>query len=276
MKSEHEINFWLGAVLFVLIAVGLTTGLIIALKTNLLLDKKIAEAKEAERPANLEILTLKDSNCQECFKLDPLLAVIKKENVKIITEMNVEVASAEGMDLIKKYNIDKAPMLIISGEIEKNETLKKLWQQLGEVKDNIFILRNVGAPYLLTISGDIRGKVKLVELTDTKCKQCYDVTKHEAILKNFGVYLEDTKILDFGSKEAKKLVSNYKIKLLPTIILTGDLSAYPDINAVWPQVGTVEKDGTYIFREGVKQMGTYKDLTSGKIIAAVLPSKANE
>jgi len=35
-------------------------------------------------------------------------------------------------------------------------------------------------------------------------------------------------------------------------------------------VGTVEKDGTYVFREGVKQMGIYKDLTTNKVIEPVV------
>ncbi len=269
MEQKNGINIWLGGALIVFIALSLIIGLFISFGANLLLNGKV----KAARPAKLEVTILKDQNCQECFDPTPFIEAIKKENIKITQEKNIDIASNEGQELIKKYSIAKAPTVIITGEIEKNEALKNIWPKLGEVKDGVFILRNAGTPYVLISSGEIKGKVKLIEIVDSKCKECFDVSQNEVILKNYGVYLEDVKAFDLSLAEGQKLVKDYNINLLPTIILTGDLGDYADLNAVWPQVGTIEKDGAYVLRQGVKQMGTYKDLTTGKIITPVATTK---
>ena len=270
-KFNFSLNLWLIIGLAVVISVSLLGGLILSGKTNLLLSKKIAETEEAQRPANLDLVILTDSTCLDCFDVSSLIeTVIRQENVKINSEKIVEITSPEGIALIDKYNITKAPTFIVSGEIEKDAKLKALSPQLGEIIGDTFILRQVGAPYILPSSGDIKGRIKWVMLTDTSCTQCYDVTRHEAILGQFGVPTQDKQLLNSNSSEGRELIAEYKIKLLPTIILTGDLELYQALKAVWPQVGTVEKDGTYVFREGVKQMGIYKDLTTNKVIEPVV------
>ena len=52
---------------------------------------------------------------------------------------------------------------------------------------------------------------------------------------------------------------------MPTIILSKEASAYPRLTAVWKDVGTVEEDGTYIFRK-TELMGVSKDLETGSLI----------
>src|SRR5665811_2194818 len=96
--------------------------------------------------------------------------------------------------------------------------------------------------------------------------RCYDVANHEIILRQFGVPTQDQQVINSQLSDGKELIAKYKIKLVPTIILTGDVGAYPSLINVWSQVGTIEEDGAYIFREGVKQMGIYKDLTTNEII----------
>ncbi|OGY50922.1 MAG: hypothetical protein A3J65_00340 [Candidatus Buchananbacteria bacterium RIFCSPHIGHO2_02_FULL_45_11b] len=265
-QSKISFNFWFAVSLAVITSGALLFGLIILFQANLSLNKKIAEAKEAERPADIDIVILQESSCRDCASLNSLINAIKKENVKVNSEKTVEIASPEGKELIGKYSIAKAPALIVSGEIEKDANLKAIWPQLGEIKDGVFILRQVGAPYVLINSGEVRGRIKFVMLTDAGCGECYKVAQHEQILKQLGLPTQDQQIIDRQSAAGQKLITEYKIKLLPTIILTGDLEVYPPLIKVWPQVGTVEKDGAYVFREGVKQMGVYKDLTANQVI----------
>ena len=267
-KKRFEFSLSLGLVvaLAAIIWVAYLSGIFITFQSNLTLNEKIAEAKEAERPADISIVILQESSCQDCSNLTPLLDAIKKENVKINSEKTVEITSPEGMELINKYSITKVPALVISGEIEKEANLKAMWPQLGEVKEDTFILRQVGAPYVLIDSGDVIGRIKWVMLTDTSCTECYDVANHEIILKQFGVPTQDQQVINSQLSDGKELIAKYKIKLVPTIILTGDVGAYPSLINVWSQVGTIEEDGAYIFREGVKQMGIYKDLTTNEII----------
>lgn len=265
-KFKFSISFSLTLVLVAIILLATLGGMFMSFRSNLSLDKKIAEAKEAARPADIDIVVLQESSCQDCFNLSPLIDIIKKENVKVNSEKTVEITSSEGVELISKYSITKAPTLVISGEIEKDARLKAMWPQLGEIKDDTFILRQVGAPYVLISSGDVKGRIKWAMLTDTSCSECYDVTIHEQILRRFGMPTQNQQVISSQLSDGKELIAKYKIKLLPTIILTGDVEAYPSLIKIWPQVGTIEEDGAYVFREGVKQMGIYKDLTVNEVI----------
>lgn len=251
-------------------------GLIVSIHTILSINKKIAVAKEAARPADLSIITLKEPSCQDCSDLTPVINAIKKENVKINSEKIINASDPAGIKLISRYNIKKAPTLIISGEIKKNAKLNKMWEQLGEIKDNTFILTQVGAPYVLTSSGEVKGKIKLIMLADNSCAKCYDVAKHEQILKRFGLPIKNSQTINSQSADGKKLIAEYKIKLLPTIILTGDVASYPILTKIWPKIGTIEKNGAYVFREGVKHMGIYKDLTVNKVISPAASPKAKK
>lgn len=270
-KSKKEFNlsldYRLTMILVVIMFLAILSGVFSSSQTNLFLRNKIAENEEAARPANIDIIVLQESSCQDCSNLNPLISVIKKENVKVNSEKIIELTSPEGIELINKYSITKVPTLVISGEIEKDAKLKAMWTQLGEVKNDAFILKQVGTPYVLTSSGDVRGRIKWVMIADTSCSECYDVTKHEGILRQFGMPTQNQQITSSQLNDGKELIDKYNIKLLPTIILTGDIEAYPSLIKLWSRVGTVEEDGAYVFREGVKQMGTYKDLTTNEVIA---------
>ncbi|MBS3108477.1 hypothetical protein J4409_01265 [Candidatus Woesearchaeota archaeon] len=69
------------------------------------------------------------------------------------------------------------------------------------------------------------------------------------------------------------MVKKYGIKAAPTIILSEEASVYNVLNGIWSQVGTVESDGVYVFRN-IEVIGEiYKDLSSDKIIE---PPKTQE
>ena len=77
--------------------------------------------------------------------------------------------------------------------------------------------------------------------------------------------MNSEKTVDIASDEGKALIKKYSIKSVPTIILSKDADAYPALKQIWQQVGSVEEDGNYVFRE-VTQMGSYKDLTTGDVV----------
>lgn len=151
-------------------------------------------------------------------------------------------------------------VLLIAVFLLANITIS--WQTIGAVKKKIAVA--------------IAARPKLILLTDKSCTECYPVSIHEKILSGFNFVPQDKdkKTVDYQSTEGKKLIAKYQIKLIPTIILGGDISAYPKLQQVWQQVGTVEKDGAYVFRDGVQQMnfyGAYRDLTTGQIIPKKQP-----
>ena len=85
-------------------------------------------------------------------------------------------------------------------------------------------------------------------------------------MTSFGAYIADQKLLDVQTSEGRHLLNKYNIELLPTIILSKDASDYLSLKSVWPNVGTIEEDGSYVFRQGVKSMGVYKDMTSNQVV----------
>lgn len=278
-RVDFNLMNWLFFLSAAIIFISLAIGLIIGGKTIFTLNQKIAAQgaqKAAQKPAELDLVIIGVSNCEECYEIKPMIEALKQNNVKINTEKTIESGSAEGQELIKKFNINKLPTLLLTGELEKDANLKNLWLKIGEIKDNTFVLRQVGAPYVLVESGEVVGQVRLIMLTDKSCQECYNVNEHQQILKQFGFPLTNTQTIDSGSAAGQKLISQYQIKLLPTIILTGELEVYPTLKAIWPQVGTVEKDGAYIFRVGVKTMGIYKDLNTNQVVKPTVPANKSD
>ena len=250
---------------FVLLLVMLAT-LLVSGTTFGFVQRQAVAAAQASRPAELSLTLIQDSNCQDCSDLTPLIAAIQQQNPKIISQKNLAAGDPEAQQLISQYQIQQLPTLLVSGELDKNPELAKLWPSLGEIVAGVFVLKPSWPPYFDLASGQIRGQMEITLLMDRNCPGCYDVTKHLAILASFGLPTKQQKILDLALPEAQQLIKDYKIELVPTLILTGDLAVYQAFQKVWSQVGTTESDGHYIFRQGVSQMGTYRNLKTGQII----------
>lgn len=114
------------------------------------------------------------------------------------------------------------------------------------------------------IAAESRGKFSLIYLTDKSCSECYEVTGHRPIIEGYAAKPFEERSVDLADPEGQKLVADYGIKKVPTIILNGDLSVYPAFQEIWSQVGTIEEDGAYVFRE-TEVMGSYLDLETGKV-----------
>ena len=116
----------------------------------------------------------------------------------------------------------------------------------------------------------VAGKsVDLIYLIDGSCTDCYDAKAHRSILGQLGIIFGEEKSIDVSSKEGKKLIDQYDISLVPTVILSEEAGGYELFNTVWGEVGTEEKDGKYVFRL-VDALGnvTYRDLKQDTIITS--------
>jgi len=59
------------------------------------------------------------------------------------------------------------------------------------------------------------------------------------------------------------LITKYKIISVPTVLMSPEADQYTNLKGVWKNVGTIESDGWYVFREMQQLRGVvYKDLTS--------------
>lgn len=264
-KTGLKINYWFLLTVFGIILVSAGVTFFYSFKTNALTDQKLAESAEAKRPANLDLIIINDKTCNDCFDVNPILDQIKKDNVKINSSQIIDRASDEGKQLVAKFAIKKLPTFLAKGELKKNEALAKFFSQAGDTTEDTFVFRQVGGPFVEADTGKVKGRVNLVLLTDITCLECYEVTQHEIILKQFGIQ-PTSKVVDIKSALGAALVSAYKIKMIPAFILSGEVNEYPNFKTIWPQVGIVANDGAYVFTKGVPFMGVYKNLTTNKII----------
>jgi hypothetical protein len=250
----------------------INVGIILADKNAA--KEKIDSALELNRPANVSLTVIKDSSCTDCADILPFVSAIKNTNVKIIKEETFEAGSAEAKDLINKFGIQKLPSFVITGEINKNEGVKKLLSQIGLIKDDTFKLTYFIAPYLDLASNEVRGKVTATFITDKTCTECYDINPFKQILSSsVGMTKPNVVTLDRGDKDAQVLINRYKIQSVPVFILTGEVSDYPSLTGVWLQIGTLEKDGAWVLRD-IKKVNpslVYRDLTTGQIIKPEAP-----
>ncbi|MBI4280987.1 hypothetical protein HY628_02205 [Candidatus Uhrbacteria bacterium] len=222
-------------------------------------------AAEIRRPANLTATIIEPTNCPDCRFPESFLALVRQNNVNL-TEERLTFTDPRSPELIASAGIERLPGLVISGELNKNPDLAAVWSNYGTVKDNQFVFQKNQPIYEEAGSGEVRGRVKVTYLTDLACAECYDVKAHEPALANVGIIPSSSTTVDIASPEGLTLKKQYTLTAVPTIILSGDLAVYSRLLDVWPAVGSQESDGAYVFREiGVKTMGAYRNLVSGKI-----------
>lgn len=264
-KSTLSINSWFLMAISSLMVVGSVVAIIFFIRTGRVANEKIAASTEAKRPANVELITITDTTCTDCFNINQVLDYIKKENISITAEKTIDKNSDEGKQVIQQFAIKKLPALTIKGELAKLTNLAPFFQQTGDTTNDTFVFRQVGAPYVSTDTDTVKGRISFTLITDVSCTTCYDVTQHEVILKNnFGIDVT-ANVIDVKSAAGKALIQKYKISLVPTFVLSGEPAEYPSLTEAWADVGTVGTDGAYIFT-GVPLMGTYRDLATNKII----------
>lgn len=211
-----------------------------------------------------------DSSCPLCLNPQLIVDAYREAGIAVSQETTLSWDSPQARALITQYTITKAPTLLLSPDVALYDEVQKNWTQAGTVEaDGVYVLRNLSPPYRDLAKNQIVGLIDVLYLVDATCSDCYkpqDVQK--AILtQRFGLGLKSERTVDIASAEGKRLVSTYKIIQVPTVVLSPQANQYPSLKSVWPQVGTVESDGWYVFRQ-MSALGelTYKDLSKNQII----------
>ncbi len=229
------------------------------------INGKIAEAKEALEPADIEIVTITAPDCPDCFDPSAVVDKLKEKNVTVGSEKELAFDSDEAKSLIASLNITRVPTIVVKGEVEK-ESLKAFLQDLGTFQDNAFIFTDVPPLYVNPSDGAIVGAVKATYLTDASCISCFNPETLGSLYERSGVVISEKASVAYSSAEGQKLMSQYNITRIPTVIFSSDLGAYEAIVANWSQAGSIETDGSYVTREVPVP---YRDVTLGKIVGLV-------
>lgn len=206
-------------------------------------------------------------SCAQCSNVSLILPSLKASGVVLSSEKTYDYATSQGKVLLEEYNITKVPAIIFSKDLAAYPTIAQAWGRLGTIgKDGSYVMSTPIPPYVDISSGKVAGLVSATYLADKSCTECYNVSLHKSALLSFGISPSSETTYDISAPEGKALLSKYNITLVPTIVLSSEASAYPQLLSVWKQVGSIEKDGSYVFR-ATELMGAYKDLLSNKIIA---------
>lgn len=253
--------------LFIALAIILGVVVLINIFTASAINRQIRESKliaeEKLKPAKIELTTIKNSKCADCFDISQVIDSLKAANVDVAKENSLEFDSKEGKELISKHQIKKIPSLIIKGEIDK--------MQVGglEKSQDALLLSDIPPPFTNPETGKIEGRVTLFHLKDSKCEKCNNLTLLIDQLKAGGVRIVEEKIIVPGSDEGKQLINKYKIGFVPAIILSEDAGVYELIAQAWPQVGNKENDA-YVFRGGIAYPAQpFINLTTGELTGIV-------
>jgi len=211
-------------------------------------------------------IAISDKSCRVCTNFSSAPQNLKQSGVFIDEEEKLDFSETKAKELIDKFAVKKLPVVLLSDDIDAYPEIAQGINQAGSKKNGYYVIESQ-APYIEIGSGKIRGLAKLTLLNDSSCSMCYNIKIHKSILAGFGIAIDKENEININSIEGKQLIGKYNIKNVPTIVLTGDLEVYENFDNVWKQVGTVETDGAYIFRE-ISAMGTgivYKDISTNEI-----------
>ena len=248
-----------------LIIIFVVVNLVIGLSLILNINKKIARSEEAARPAEINLTIIKDDSCTDCFDVNLAINILKQNNVNINQEKVLDYKAEEAQSLIKEVNIDKIPTFIATGELNKDVKVQEFFKNFGQIINDKFVYQKVIPIYIELQTGAKRGEIKLIKLTDDSCAECYDVNLHNGALSQLGIKITNSETNDITSKEGQRFLNQYDISLAPTIILQGDLEVYSGLSQIWPQIGEIAEDGSYVFTK-LELMGIHKNIKTGQII----------
>ncbi|MDO8661369.1 MAG: hypothetical protein Q7K43_05760, partial [Candidatus Woesearchaeota archaeon] len=217
----------------------------------------------------VKLTLISDKDCPQCTDLNTFSAQFKQLGIAITKEDKFDVTDSKGNNLVQKYNIEKVPTLIFSSDAAAYDEFAQGFPQVGTIeKDGTFVMRTIPPPYMNVPQNKIYGLVDLTYLTDNSCTECYNVTLHNQILANpqgFNLKLQSEKYVDISSAEGKEIVKKYNITSVPTVLMSKDAGEYQLLVQTWPRVGSVESDGSFVFRDLTVMRGKYKDLVTNKL-----------
>ena len=215
---------------------------------------------EEERVVGVVSAKLFEADCQKCTDLAPYIQALRQAGLTLQVETTQDDAQLD------QYNVDKLPALILDKEASYYEGFSQVWSSLGDKVGESYVLRTLNPPYVERASGEVVGLVTFTMLDDESCEECYDPALHKQILARYGVAIGDEERVDISGARGQELLEEHRITKVPTIVLTGDVDAYPTFVNVWKQVGKVEED-TYVFTN-LDALGNipYKDLETDEII----------
>jgi len=248
--NASALNTYLLVILLVVLAFSMYA--LFGLKAGL----KDAPVPVPPHVSQLTLTYIPAPNCDTCVKADDFAQALTQLPLVNVTTITLAHDSIDGQKLIKDYKATRLPAAVVTGETE-NVTVPG-FEKIGEA----YVFATVPPPYYDIAKAGIVGLVEATYITDKACKECFDITRFGSQMKQAGITVSSERTLDFADKEAQELIKKYAITSIPSMTLSRDALAYSLVEDAWPQVGTVESDGTLVLRNATPP---YRDVGSRKI-----------
>jgi len=258
-KEQKNTLLWIAAG-------ALLAILIVNVVLSLTIGPATPKTATQEAPKSVDMMIITEPSCTNCFDASLYQPELERIGVTFGKVSTSERGTTTADRLIKKYGITKLPALVFSKELGTYSSVANAWSRVGTIADDgSYILQGNNPPYYEIATGKTVGLISLTYLNDSTCAECYDVTQHRQILEQFGMKVTGARVVDIASNEGKALLAQYNITDVPTVIVTGDVAAYPGFDSVWQSVGDVQ-NGAYVFKNLDALNQPYEDLATGKVV----------
>ena len=208
-------------------------------------DVPYVDAKTLNKIGFVKAIQVLSKDCNVCDDFNSWISGLADSGVKIDSFKTVFTSDNEFVSLRNDFDITRVPVLLISDDFNAYP----LSRNVNSNYINGYYVFDGVVPYFDLNTSKVRGLVDLTYIYDSNCDNCYDPKIHKSILSNFRVRIKSESSVDIQSAEGQLLIQKYNLTSWPTVIISGDINLYSNINAIWPQVGTIEQDGNYVFRK---------------------------
>jgi hypothetical protein len=200
---------------------------------------KAPAASPAAQPSQSMNLTIIVPKCETCVNLSTIAAFLNANFDANLNSREIDASSSEAKELIAKYSIARLPSAVLQANLSSP---LPGFVPVGDA--SVFLPE---PPYLDMKSGIVKGRVTVVSIVP-ECSSCVNISLVLLALRNNGIYFEANKTVGAASDEGKRIIKNYNITKLPTMIFSKDALDYSVVNRSWPGIGTVELDDKLVLR----------------------------
>ena len=263
-KTNNKLDTFFYFVIFIILILFIINFFVINNRFTKVKDAQEI-AKEKMRPAMLEVIKIIPADCDDCYDIDLLLEELKKENVNITDEVTLVKDEAAG--LITKYNFEKLPAMLVTGEINKSDKLIKFFNDWGQFIDNgTAVLTKIKPPYYLINKNKVVGMVSVINIVDSSCNKCFSLLPLVDNLKDAGVKVASENTFEYNSTEGLDLISTNEIKAIPAMIISDEIDYYEEIKKALEGIGADKRNNAYAIHASTPP---YRNLTDGRIVGLV-------
>ncbi len=92
----------------------------------------------------VDLIMLSDKSCSSCYDVSVHKQILSQFGITINNESSYDLSDSGGTALIAKYNITKAPTVLISPDAELYSLFVQVWSQVGDrASDKWYVFRTV-------------------------------------------------------------------------------------------------------------------------------------